>query len=206
MLKVALTGGIATGKSYVLEQFRRRGIPCLDADLLAHGVTAAGTEATAQIASRFGTGVLTPDGSVDRAKLGRIVFADRAARQDLEAIVHPAVYRAITAGIRALELLGTSSLVVVDVPLLYESGHERDFDKVIVTVAGAPTQVARLRARGISDTEASQRMAAQWPTEKKSRRADFIIRTDGAFDETDRQVDAVLASLTGAAGSRAQRD
>ncbi len=90
MLRIGLTGGIATGKSYVLERFRRRGVPCLDADELAHGVMAPGTEATAAIAERFGD-VLAPDGAVDRQKLGPIVFADAAARRDLEAIVHPAV-------------------------------------------------------------------------------------------------------------------
>src|SRR5579862_5038635 len=100
MLKVALTGGIATGKSYVLDQFRRHGIPCLDADVLAHGVMAPGTESTAAIAARFGADVLALDGSVDRRKLGPVVFSDAVARRDLEAIVHPAVYRAITAGLR----------------------------------------------------------------------------------------------------------
>src|SRR5947207_3216375 len=98
MLKIALTGGIATGKSYVLGQFRARGVPCLDADTLAHAATAAGTDATAAIAARFGPGVLAADASVDRAALGAIVFADATARRDLEAIVHPVVYRAITAG------------------------------------------------------------------------------------------------------------
>src|SRR5437762_7056751 len=120
MLKVALTGGIATGKSHVLEQFRERGVPCLDADALVHGVTAAGTEATAAIAARFGADILAPDGAVDRAKLGPIVFADAAARKELEAIVHPAVYRAIQAGIRGFEMLAEYSMAIVDVPLLYE--------------------------------------------------------------------------------------
>src|SRR3954451_11263330 len=117
MLKVALTGGIATGKSYVLDQFRRRGVPCLDADALAHGVMAPGTEATAAIAARFGADVLAADGSVDRGRLGPIVFADPAARRELEAIVHPAVHRATEAGIRAFELTGEYAIAVVDVPL-----------------------------------------------------------------------------------------
>src|SRR5207245_1625183 len=103
MLKVALTGGIATGKSHALDEFRKRGVPCLDADVLAHGVEAAGTEATQAIAARFGD-VLAADGSVDRRKLAPIVFADEAARRDLEAIVHPAVYRAIAAGLRGFQL------------------------------------------------------------------------------------------------------
>jgi dephospho-CoA kinase len=195
MLKVALTGGIATGKSYVLEQFRRRGVPCLDADSLAHGVTAAGTEATAAIAARFGADILAADGSVDRAKLGAIVFADPAARQDLEALVHPAVYRAIAAGLRAFERLDPSRLAVVDVPLLYESGHADDFDRVIVTACPPEMQLARLLERGLSEGEARKRIAAQWPTEEKARRATFVIRTDGAFEETDRQVERILEAL-----------
>src|SRR5439155_22914527 len=142
MLKVALTGGVATGKSYVLEQFRRRGIPCLDADSLAHGVQAPGTEATAAIAARFGAGVLAADGSVDRAKLGPVVFADPAARRDLEAIVHPAVYRAIAAGVRAFELTGQYPFAVVDVPLLYETGAEKEFDRVVVTACPLELQIA----------------------------------------------------------------
>ena len=195
MLKVALTGGIATGKTHVLEQFRRRGVPCLDADSLAHGVTAAGTEATAAIAARFGADVLAADGSVDRAKLAPIVFADPAARHYLESLVHPAVYRAITAGLRYFELGGESPLAVVDVPLLYESGHADDFDRVIVTACPPEMQLARLLARGLNEAEARQRIAAQWPTEEKARRATFVIRTDGTVERTSRQVDEILADL-----------
>ena len=197
MLKVALTGGIATGKSYVLEQFRRRGVPCLDADSLAHGVTAAGTEATQAIAARFGADILAADGSVDRVKLGPIVFADPAARLDLEALVHPAVYRAITAGLRYFELLGASPLAVVDIPLLYESGHADEFDRVIATACPLEMQLARLVERGNSEAEARRCIAAQWPAEEKARRATFVIRTDGTFEQTDRQVDEILASLRG---------
>src|SRR5438132_7257598 len=115
MLKIALTGGIATGKTYVLDQFRGRGIPVLDADALAHGVEAPGTEATAAIEKLFGPSVIASDGSVDRRALAPIVFADPAARRALEAIVHPAVYRAIAAGLRAFELVDGSPLAVVHV-------------------------------------------------------------------------------------------
>jgi dephospho-CoA kinase len=198
MLKIALTGGIATGKSYVLERFRRHGVPCLDADMLAHGVTAAGTEATAAIAARFGADVIAGDGSVDRGKLGSIVFADPPARRDLEALVHPAIYRAITAGLRAFELLGDAPLAVVDVPLLYESGHAEDFDGVIATVCPPDLQIARLVARGMTEADARLRLAAQWPGDEKARRATFVIRTDGAPDETDRQVARVLDDLRAA--------
>ena len=195
MLKVALTGGIATGKSYVLEQFRRRGVPCLDADSLAHGVTAAGTEATSAIAARFGADILDAEGSIDRARLGSIVFADAGARRDLEALVHPGVYRAIAAGLRAFELLDAPPLAVVDVPLLYETGHADEFDRVVVTACAPEIQLARLLKRGLGEDQARQRIAAQWPTEKKAARATFVIRTDGTFEETDRQVERVLEAL-----------
>lgn len=195
MLRIALTGGIATGKSHVLDQFRRRGVPCLDADALAHGVTAAGTEATAAIADRFGADVLSADGGVDRRKLGAIVFADPVARHQLEAIVHPAVYHAIAAGLRAFELMGDSPIAVAGVPLLYETGHEKDFDRVIVTSCSPQRQLARLRDRGMTDADARQRIAAQWPTEEKASRADFVIRTDGTFEETDRQIEAILQNV-----------
>ena len=195
MLRVALTGGIATGKSHVLERLRRRGVPCLDADVLAHGVEAAGTEATRAIAARFGDGVLAQDGSVDRKKLGPIVFADSAARADLEAIVHPAVYRAITAGLRAFELTENPRLAVVDVPLLFESGGASDFDAVVATVCTPEIQLARLIARGMSDTEARQRLAAQLPAAEKAARANHVVDTSGTFEETDARVDEILRAL-----------
>jgi dephospho-CoA kinase len=197
MLRVALTGGIATGKSYVLDRLRRRGVPCLDADALVHGIEAAGTESTREIAARFGPDVIAADGSVDRRKLGSIVFADESARRDLEAIVHPAVYRAIAAGLRAFELTEKPALAVVDVPLLFESGHALNFDKVIATVCPIEMQMARLLERGVSELEARQRLAAQLPSAEKAARADFVVRTDGSFADTDRQVDEVLRVLGG---------
>jgi dephospho-CoA kinase len=195
MLKVALTGGIATGKSYVLEQFRRRGVPCLDADELAHGVLAAGTEATAAIAARFGADILAPDGSVDRKKLGPIVFADQSARRELEAIVHPAVRRAIEAGLRAFERMGDAPLAVVDIPLLYENNRERFFDRVIATVCSLELQLQRMAERGIRGADARRRLASQLPGAEKAARADFVIQTDGSFQETDAQVEEVLRLL-----------
>jgi dephospho-CoA kinase len=195
MLRIALTGGIATGKSHVLDQFRRRGVPCLDADALVHGVEAAGTEATRTIAERFGPDVIGADGAVDRGKLAPLVFADPAARRDLEAIVHPAVYRAIAAGLRAFELTGHPSLAVVDIPLLYESGHAPDFDKVIATLCPPDVQIARMVARGMSELDASRRLAAQLPAAEKAARADFVVRTDGSFASTDHQIDELLQAL-----------
>jgi dephospho-CoA kinase len=195
MLRVGLTGGIGTGKSYVLDHLRARGIACLDADAIAHGVLAAGTEATDAVAARFGDDVLAADGSVNRAKLGPLVFADAAARRDLEAIVHPAVYRSITAGLRAFELLGEHRLVVAAVPLLFETGHAKDFDRVIATVCAPPLQLTRLIERGLGEGEARQRIEAQLPAEEKAARSDFVIRTDGSFVDTDRQIDSILSVL-----------
>lgn len=195
MLKVALTGGIATGKSHVLSRLRAHGVPCLDADALAHGVTSSGTAATDAIAARFGADVLDQSGAVDRRKLGPIVFADAAARRDLEAIVHPAVYRAIIAGLRAFELLEGPAFAVVDVPLLFETGHEGSFDHVVATLCSPETQLARLRERGLSEVEAKQRLDAQMPAAEKARRAGTVIRTDGTFAETDRQVEAIIQAL-----------
>ena len=196
MLKIALTGGIATGKSHVLDLFRRRGVPCLDADTLAHGVEAAGTEATQAIAARFGPAVLAGDGAVDRAKLGPIVFADAAARRELEAIVHPAVYRAITAGLRAFELTENPRLAVVDIPLLFETGRASDFDAVIATVCPVAMQVERLVARGMTDADARQRLAAQLPAAEKAARAQHTIDTSGTFADTETQVQRILETLT----------
>jgi len=195
LLRVALTGGIATGKSYVLARFQALGIPCLDSDALAHGVMSAGTEATQQIAARFGADVIAPDGSVNRRTLGPIVFADASARKELEAIVHPAVYRAIAAGIRGFELTGGAPYVVVDVPLLFETGHAKEFDRVVVTACAPETQLARLHERGLDEEAARQRLAAQWPTPDKTSRADFVITTDGSFDETNRQIADVDSRL-----------
>jgi dephospho-CoA kinase len=194
MLKVALTGGIATGKSYVLDQLRRRNISCLDADVLAHGVTEAGTEATQAIATTFGPGVIATDGSVDRKVLGALVFEDEAARRALEEIVHPAVYRSIAAGLRAFELMG-SAVAVVDVPLLYETGHEGDFDRVIVTACPREMQLERLVDRGLTEHEARRRLDAQLPTEDKVGRADYVIRTDGTLEDTNRQIEETLQRL-----------
>jgi dephospho-CoA kinase len=195
MLRIALTGGIATGKSHVLQLCRNRGVPCLDADDLAHGVTTAGTEATAAIAERFGLDVLDASGAVDRHTLARIVFADASARRELEAIVHPAIYRAIAAGLRAFELIEHSPLAIVDIPLLYETGHAGDFDRVIATACSRETQMTRLRERGLSGIEAEQRLAAQMSAAEKASRADYVIRTEGTFEETNAQVDHLLKIL-----------
>ena len=194
MLTAGLTGGIATGKSHVLERFRRRGAACLDADELAHGVTGAGTEAAQAIAARFGAAMLDATGAVDRKKLGPLVFADPAARRDLEAIVHPAGYRAVTAGLRAFELTG-SAIAIVDIPLLDKTADRS------ASIASLPPSARRQRSwRGCWNEGCRSRTHAsgwrrRYRPRKKAARADFVIRTDGTFPETDAQVEAIWSQL-----------
>jgi dephospho-CoA kinase len=194
MLRVALTGGIATGKSYVLERLSRLGVACLDSDALVHGIMAPGTEATRAIAARFGEGVIDAQGAVDRRALAPIVFADAQARRDLESLVHPAVYRAITAGMKGFELTG-AVMTVVGIPLVYETGRADDFDSVVATVCTRSTQLARLQARGLSAREAELRVAAQMPADEKAARANLVIDTNGSFDDTDAQIEQVFRQL-----------
>src|SRR4029079_17751438 len=140
------------------------------------------------------------DGSIDRTKLGPIVFTDAAARRDLEAIVHPAVYRAIATAIDAFESGGVERIVVVDIPLLFETSTAARFDYVIVTACEPATQVRRLLARGLSEEAAGQRISAQIPVNDKAARADFVIRTDGPYTETDAQVETVVEQLRSGCG------
>ena len=195
MLRAALTGGIATGKSFCLERFAALGAAVIDADVLAREAVAPGSPGLAAVAARFGPQLLRGDGSLDRAALGQIVFADRAARADLEAIVHPEVYRRIEQWFANLPP-GTR-LAIADIPLLYETGHEHDFERVIVAACDPEEQVRRLMSRdGLSEEHARARLAAQWPIDEKVRRADYVIRTDGSFAETEAQVGALCATLT----------
>jgi dephospho-CoA kinase len=193
--RIALTGGIATGKSHVRAQFDALGIPTIDADVLAREAVAPGTPGLAAVAARFGTDVLDASGALDRAKLAGIVFADTQARRDLERIVHPAVRGAIDRWFASLH--GSSTpYAVADIPLLYETGRDRDFEMVIVAACEPQTQLERLKARDrLSDEEAAQRIAAQLPIAEKARRADYVVRTDGTFEETKRQVRLIAASL-----------
>ena len=196
LLRVALTGGIATGKSYVLTRLGARGIPTVDADRLAREVVQPGRPAWTALVERFGSGVCDPGGHLDRARLGEIVFSDAAARADLEAIVHPPVRAAIAAWFDARAADASTPFAVADIPLLFETGRERAFDRVVVTACRPETQERRIVARdGLPIAEARRRLAAQLPVDHKVARADFVIRTDGTLEETDRQVDALCSAL-----------
>ena len=194
MVRAALTGGIATGKSYCLARFERLGAATIDADLLARVVVEPGTPGLDRVAERFGREVLRPDGSLDRPALGRIVFADRSARADLEAIIHPEVYQRI--GEWFADLPAGTRVAIADIPLLFETGHQHDFDRVIVCACEPSEQLRRLMARDKLGREAARaRLDAQWPIEAKIEKADYVIRTDGTFAETDLLVRRVFEEL-----------
>ena len=198
MLRVALTGGIATGKSYCLREFARLGVPVIDADVLAREAVAPGTAGLQAIGVRFGASVIAADGALDRAALGRLVFTDARARADLEAIVHPEVYRRIRDWFANLPA-GTR-LAIADIPLLFETGQQHDFDAVIVCACNPAEQVRRVMARDrLSDVEARARLAAQWPIDEKVARVKQVIWTDNGFAETDRQVRTIFDLLSAAA-------
>jgi len=194
VLRVALTGGIATGKSYCLERFSAHGVPTIDADVLAREAVAPGTPGLAAIAARFGGRVLTADGTLDRPALGRLVFGDSKARAALEAMLHPEVYRRIREWFANLPA-GTR-MAIADIPLVFETGHHHDFDEVVVAACEPEEQVRRVMARdNLSDADARARLAAQWPIDEKIKRADRLIWTDRGFAETDRQVTDTYTAL-----------
>lgn len=187
MLRIALTGGIATGKSYCTAVFARLGVPVIDADILARDAVAPGTRGLQAIAEQFGPHLIGADGSLDRAALARVVFADSKARGALEAIVHPEVYRRVRDWFANLPA-GTR-LAIADIPLLFETGQQHDFDAVVVCACAPSEQVRRVMARNnLSDADARARIAAQLPIDEKVARADYVIWTDRGFAETDAQV------------------
>jgi dephospho-CoA kinase len=195
VLSVALTGGIATGKSYVRARVASRGVPTVDADAVVHELLAAGTDATDEVVRRFGAAMLGGDGSVDRKALGALVFDDASARRELESILHPRVYGRIQEWASRQARAG-ARWVMADIPLLFETGHEADFDRVIVAACASEEQVRRVMKRdGSSETAARARLAAQWPIARKVERATDVVDTGGTFDDTDRQVDAICGGL-----------
>jgi dephospho-CoA kinase len=195
MVRVGLTGGIASGKSMVADELAARGAIIIDADVLAREVVEPGTPARAAIIGRFGAQVLR-DGQIDRARLAQIVFADPHARRDLERIVHPAV-RA-----RAAELeraAGDAAVVVHVIPLLVETGQHQDFDVVVTVDADHETQIQRLMVRnGFTRAEAESRIAAQASREDRRRAADVVVDNTGSLTQLREQIDALWAELSSA--------
>lgn len=191
MLIVGLTGNIASGKSAVASRLAELGALIVDADILAREAVEKGRPALAAIRERWGDAVLRADGSLDRAALRRIVFTDPAERGALDAIVHPAVERLRNAALETARRRG-ESVVVCDVPLLFEAGLERTVDRIVLVDAPAATRRARLvDHRKLAPAEADAMIAAQAPSEGKRARAHYVVENDGTRDELDARVDAL---------------
>jgi dephospho-CoA kinase len=197
MLRVGLTGGIGSGKSAVSERLAALGAVVIDGDKAARAVVEPGTPGLARVAETFGPGVLTPDGALDRPKLAAIVFADDAARQQLNAITHPLIHEHVKAAEEAaIAAGGPDTIVVHDIPLLAEGQRAADFAVVIVVDVPAGLQVERLTAqRGMTEEQARARMAAQATREQRLAIADIVIDNSGTLADLDRRVAEVWADL-----------
>jgi len=199
-VNVGLTGGLGSGKSTVAALLGEHGAVVIDADSVAREVVQAGTPGFAAVVERFGPGVVGPDGELDRAEVARIVFADRDALDDLNAIVHPLV------GSRSAELADAAppgAVIVHDIPLLTENGLADRFDAVIVVEADREIRLARLAERGLARAEAEARMAAQANDQQRRAIADEIVRNDGDLDSLASEVDQLWDRLRGRESSAA---
>ena len=195
MLNVALTGNIASGKSTVVEQFRRWGATVVDADELAREAQAPDSEVLAAIATRFGADVLATDGSLDRAALRAKVMGDDAALSALNAIVHPAVKRRRDELHRAARERG-DVILVNDIPLLFEALDPAQFDRVILVDAPVAVRRTRLRTlRGLSNEDADRMIAAQMPAERKRPKSHFVIENDGTLEQLEARARQVFMEL-----------
>ncbi|RYJ26978.1 dephospho-CoA kinase [Streptomyces sp. L-9-10] len=193
MLRLGLTGGIGSGKSEVSRLLTSYGAVLIDSDRIAREVVEPGTPGLAAVVAEFGPEVLTPDGALDRPKLGGIVFGDPDRLRALNAIVHPLV-RARSAELETAA--GPDSIVVHDVPLLIENGMEALYDLVVVVDASPETQLDRLvRLRGMAESEARKRMEAQAGRERRRAAADVVIDNDGPLEELEPQVRRVWQTL-----------
>lgn len=195
MLRAGLTGGIACGKSVVAAMLREFGCAVLEADPLAHELIEPGRPAFAEIVREFGPGVLEPEGRIDRARLGAIVFADREKLSRLNRIVHPRVFQELERRLAELARPGGPQAAVVEAALLIEAGYDRQLDRLIVVWCRPEQQRERLAARGLSPEQAESRIAAQMPVEEKRRRATDEIDASGSLTETRLQVERLAAKL-----------
>jgi dephospho-CoA kinase len=206
MLKVGLTGSIAVGKSHVLRMFAELGCHVIDADRIARDVVAPETEGLKSVVATFGD-VLNVDGTLNRAKLGQIVFADETKRQKLNSLLHPLIIGAQDEQIREIELRDQNGIVIIDAALMIESGGYQRLDKLIVVHCEPEIELERLMKRdGLSREAAQERIKTQMPQEEKKKYADFLIDTSGSFDDTRTQVVSVFEQLRAGVRTRSGSD
>jgi dephospho-CoA kinase len=195
MLLVGLTGGIGVGKSTVASMFAARGAAVVNGDEISRRLQEPGQPCYRAIVDAFGREILDPAGRIDRRRLGAVVFADTAGLRRLEAIMHPAIWAACEAEIQAAAAAG-KAVCVVEMALILETGQRDRFQKLVVITAPESVQVERLaRARGLTATDAQQRLGAQWRGEDKARLADYVIDNGGDLAATEAQVDRVYTTL-----------
>ncbi|HEX8094587.1 MAG TPA: dephospho-CoA kinase [Jatrophihabitans sp.] len=196
VLRIGLTGGIGSGKSTVAARLAELGAVVIDSDRLAREVVEVGSPGLARVVERFGADVLGPDGSLDRPRLGRLVFSDPAALADLNAIVHPLV-RARSEALSSQAAAAGAVAVVHDVPLLVENKLAAGYDTVIVVEAPLELRLQRLAGRGLDEETARARIAAQATDEQRRAVADIVLDNSGSVAELGAQVDAAWSGLVG---------
>ena len=201
MLRIGLTGGIASGKTTVRQVFERAGIPMLDADALTHEFFAPGGELVEEVAGHFGKEVVDREGGIDRRTLGARVFADPAEREWLNRVVHPRIWQRIAAFLDRCEEEGRR-VAGVEAALMVETGSAANYDRLVVVVCRPEQQFGRLSARsGMSPEEARLRLAAQMDPLEKARHADDLVDASGTLEETEAAADAVARTLLSLGGA-----
>lgn len=199
-MKLGLTGGIASGKTTAARMLQSWGASLVDSDELAHQAVAPGQPAYDQIVKHFGRGILRKDGTIDRSRLGEIVFRDAQERERLNQIVHPSVRQQWHKRLREFEAERGGSnrfqAVIAMIPLLYETKAEAEFDAVIVVGCRPETQLARLKGRGLTDHQCQARLDAQMPIHEKMQRADFVIWNEYSLAILEQQTRMIWSSLS----------
>lgn len=195
MLVLGITGGIGMGKTTSGELLRQRNVPVIDTDVVAREVVEPGEPALEEIAAAFGKEVLDDKGRLNRGEVARRVFGNAAERKRLEAILHPRIRERWQAQVLAWRTQGHKAAAVI-IPLLFETKGDQECNATICVACAAQTQQARLLSRGWTPEQIEQRLAAQWPTQRKIEAADFMIWTDGSMDVHGEQLDRVLSALT----------
>jgi dephospho-CoA kinase len=201
MLRIGLTGGIASGKSTVASMLRDLDCPVLAADALGHELLEPGQTAYAEVVREFGIDILDSYGNVDRTALGEIVFADEERREKLNSILHPRIREIIEKWFAALDQPGGPELAIVEAALIIEAGFNQNLDKLIVCWCRRAQQVERLLERGLTEEQALQRIAAQMPMEEKRSLADETVDCSGTLEETERAVEVAVKRLMDAAAA-----